>query len=64
MKYLGPCNCKPGLYRDNCPQCEGTGRRIDFAAHCAEVRARMAQRNVDRPARGIMNAGERQEDAK
>ena len=31
-----PCGCKRGLQRDNCPQCEGTGQRIDFAA----VRAR------------------------
>jgi hypothetical protein len=27
-----PCTCKPGVQRDNCPQCEGTGQRIDFAA--------------------------------
>jgi len=26
------CSCKPGVQRDNCPQCEGTGQRIDFAA--------------------------------
>lgn len=26
------CSCKPGQQRDNCPQCEGTGMRIDFAA--------------------------------
>jgi hypothetical protein len=25
-----PCSCKPGIARDNCPQCEGTGQRIDF----------------------------------
>lgn len=31
-----PCNCKPGIERDNCPKCEGTGMRIDFAA----IRAR------------------------
>jgi hypothetical protein len=24
------CSCKPGIYRDNCPDCEGTGWRIDF----------------------------------
>lgn len=30
------CNCKPGQARDNCPACEGTGWRIDFAA----IRAR------------------------
>ena len=27
-----PCHCRPGNSRDNCPDCEGTGRRIDFAA--------------------------------
>lgn len=27
-----PCSCRPGIERDNCPQCEGTGQRIDFAA--------------------------------
>lgn len=31
-----PCGCKRGIERDNCPACEGTGRRIDFAA----IRAR------------------------
>lgn len=31
-----PCHCKPGIERDNCPDCEGTGMRIDFAA----IRAR------------------------
>lgn len=27
-----PCHCKRGIERDNCPDCEGTGMRIDFAA--------------------------------
>jgi hypothetical protein len=27
-----PCTCKKGVQRDNCPACEGTGQRIDFAA--------------------------------
>lgn len=31
-----PCPCWPGVARDNCPDCEGTGWRIDFAA----IRAR------------------------
>ena len=31
-----PCHCKRGVHRDNCPDCEGTGWRIDFAA----IRAR------------------------
>ena len=30
------CGCKPGVHRDNCPECEGTGMVIDFAA----IRAR------------------------
>jgi len=30
------CGCKPGVYRSNCPNCEGTGWVIDFAA----IRAR------------------------
>lgn len=25
------CHCRPGIQRDNCPDCEGTGMRIDFA---------------------------------
>lgn len=25
------CGCTRGVERDNCPQCEGTGQRIDFA---------------------------------
>lgn len=33
------CHCKPGVHRDNCPDCEGTGWRIDFAA----IRARTSQ---------------------
>jgi len=30
------CGCKRGIQRDNCPNCEGTGQVIDFAA----IRAR------------------------
>ena len=30
------CDCKQGLMRGNCPECEGTGWRIDFA----KIRAR------------------------
>jgi len=26
------CSCKLGIYRDNCPNCEGTGWVIDFRA--------------------------------
>ena len=28
--YGQPCNCRPGIERDNCPACEGTGTRIDY----------------------------------
>jgi hypothetical protein len=24
------CSCRPGIQRDNCPSCEGTGWVIDF----------------------------------
>ena len=37
-KTGAPCSCKRGIERDNCPACEGTGQRIDFAA----IRARSA----------------------
>lgn len=36
---LGPCSCRRGIERDNCPACEGTGTRIDFAAIHAARRA-------------------------
>ena len=26
------CGCRPGVARDNCPACEGTGWIIDFRA--------------------------------
>ena len=35
------CGCKRGVQRDNCPQCEGTGQRIDFKA----IRERQAPIN-------------------
>ncbi len=40
--YTGePCGCRPGIERDNCPRCEGSGWRIDFAAiHAARDAAR------------------------
>ena len=37
-----PCHCKPGQQRDNCPTCEGTGQRIDFAV----IRNRALQNTV------------------
>lgn len=31
------CGCKRGVQRDNCPNCEGTGKEIDFRAiHAAK----------------------------
>jgi hypothetical protein len=30
------CHCRPGIARDNCPACEGTGWKVDFRA----IRAR------------------------
>ena len=34
-----PCGCRRGVERDNCPACEGTGWRIDFA----KIRARSVE---------------------
>lgn len=28
-----PCRCRRGIERDNCPNCEGTGREIDWGAY-------------------------------
>ncbi len=36
------CSCRAGQQRDNCPQCEGTGWCIDFAAIRAASKARAA----------------------
>ena len=41
-----PCHCKRGQARNNCPDCEGTGQRIDFKA----IRARAVQECSDRVA--------------
>lgn len=32
MPTLGACHCRQGIERDNCPNCEGTGQAIDWAA--------------------------------
>lgn len=37
-KRSNPCHCKRGQHRDNCPDCEGTGQRIDFRAIRAKSR--------------------------
>lgn len=39
---LGPCSCKPGQHRDNRPQCEGSGQRINFPL----LRLRIATRDA------------------
>lgn len=41
--YGQACNCRKGAERDNCPACEGTGRRIDFAA----IRAKQMTENAN-----------------
>ncbi len=30
------CGCRRGIERDNCPNCEGTGRAIDWSAYWQE----------------------------
>ena len=44
-----PCACRKGRERDNCPACEGTGQRIDFAAIRARVREELAKREPSTP---------------
>jgi hypothetical protein len=39
------CTCKRGVHRDNCPECEGTGWRIDFRA----IRERGAPKRKEPP---------------
>lgn len=39
-----PCHCRRGVERDNCPDCEGTGRAIDWRAyHAAREREKAGQ---------------------
>lgn len=39
--YTGTaCSCKPGQQRDNCPQCEGSGKTINFAAMRAPTKTK------------------------
>ncbi len=38
------CSCRPGVRRDNCPACEGTGWLIDF--HAVHARQRIAKGGV------------------
>jgi hypothetical protein len=45
-----PCFCKPGQQRDNCPTCEGTGQRIDFAAIRAKAPAEAKVSEYDQQA--------------
>jgi hypothetical protein len=35
LPRLGPCGCRRGIERDNCPQCEGTGQAIDWRQYHA-----------------------------
>lgn len=38
------CHCRRGIERDNCPNCEGTGKAINFAL----IRARkITQQTID-----------------
>jgi len=46
------CSCKPGVERDNCPHCEGTGMKIDFAA----IRARRTEKSIFARQRAFLKA--------
>ena len=48
------CTCGPGIERDNCPQCEGTGERIDFKA----IRERKLTTTETKHTPGIERAAE------
>ena len=34
------CGCKRGIERDNCPNCEGTGKAIDWRKFHADKKAK------------------------
>lgn len=42
-----PCGCKRGQERDNCPNCEGTGQRIDFKAIREAVKQEQAAAPIE-----------------
>lgn len=44
------CTCRPGIARDNCPNCEGTGRAIDFKAFHRDRKANIAAMSGSDPA--------------
>lgn len=46
-----PCGCRPGVQRDNCSQCEGTGQRIDFAAIRNAAKSTKRRRVIERATR-------------
>lgn len=48
------CSCRPGVWRDNCPECEGTGWRIDFRA--------IRNRNLAESAEVLANNGIKHEE--
>ena len=37
------CGCKRGIERDNCPNCEGTGKAIDWKRYHQERRERQKE---------------------
>lgn len=43
------CGCKRGIQRDNCPNCEGTGKAIDFRAIHARRLEMSKQRTEEAP---------------
>ena len=43
LPRLGPCGCRPGVQRDNCPNCEGTGQAIDWRQYYANKREQGCQ---------------------
>lgn len=52
MPTRGPCSCRPGIQRDNCATCEGTGRAIDWAAFHRNRRANPPESGQSDPYKG------------
>lgn len=45
------CHCRPGIERDNCPTCEGTGWKIDFRLIRQITRKHIEERQAESTSR-------------
>ena len=56
LPRLGPCGCKRGLERDNCPNCEGSGQAINWAEYHRLKRVAAFVVAVDKGFAGLMRS--------